>query len=141
MNEHEKAVKIYADHLEFIPVRDKYGQEIGRLYYNPFDIGFPRRCRKAINRLSTIAMQMEKYMVSSEQMNKDDAVIDMRNFIGCEKQIKKAIKYGCGSKTTTILFKDHRPLSMIGDVLYIEHVVSALGEAVDKINGEKKALK
>lgn len=129
---------IIDDGLEEVKVKNKFGEEIGKFYFRPTDIGILTRYREAVDTFDEITKPLEEANIGTSgegETDKDEKAIAEAQHILFDK-----FNYIFGGNFAEAFFGSINPFSPVGGKFYCEQAIEMVGKYIsNRFEKEAKA--
>lgn len=137
-------MQVNESNLAFVPIKDTMGNERGRLYFVPLDLGVHERAVDAQKRMAAI---VEPLIDCAMTPGGRGANKESEGVVGeAERLFSETVNSICGVETAAEAFREYAPFAAMPDgTFWTSAVLEALNavdarvlENLSKINGSKK---
>lgn len=114
-----------------IPIKNKFGKEIGVFYFRPTDIGIVDRYNKMAERFDEITAPLENLSITPDGAAGDGATQEEADALKeAERRLFEACDYMFGGNMAEAFFGQMHPFSPINGVFYCETAIEAVGKYI-----------
>lgn len=118
------------DGLKRVPIRNKYGQEIGVFFFRPTDLGMVDRFNEAALRFNEVAQLLDSLPEDGQgrvDMENPETTQTLRT---AKEKLFALCDYAFGAKMSEAFFGSMDPFSPVNGNLYCMNVLTALGDFI-----------
>lgn len=119
---------IIDDGLEEVKIKNKFGEEIGKFYFRPTDIGILARYREVVDSFDEVVKPLEHTSINTKgegETDTDDLAVKEAQ----EKLFEKC-NYIFGGNFAEAFFGKINPFSPVGGKFYCEEAISQVGKYI-----------
>jgi len=122
---------IIDDGSERVPIKNKFGDEIGVFYFKPTDMGIIDRYNKIAKDFSEITEPLERAEIGPEgtvdDLSDSEAIAALKE---AEKRLREAVDYLFDGNMSEAFFGKMHPFSPVGGRFYCELAIEAVGSFI-----------
>lgn len=116
------------DGFQRIPIKNKYGEEIGVFYFNPTDVGIIERYNRLADTFDSITDPLND--IRGIEDATDERVV--KALAAARERLNDAVDGLFGGNAAEAFFGRVNPFSPVGDMFYCENVLAAVGQFIGK---------
>lgn len=132
MSENKGLNIVVDDGSERVPIKNKFGDEIGEFYFRPTDVGIIDRFNKMASEFDKITEPLESVNINPDGTadgdSNDDAALTA--FAEAEKRLYEACDYMFGGNLSEAFFGKMHPFSPVKGRFYCEQVLETVGQFI-----------
>ena len=129
---------ILDDGLEEVIIKNKLGEEIGKFYFRPTDIGILARYREVVDTFDEVTKPLEKANIDNKGEGVDDN--DTEAVKEAEKILYEKCDYIFGGNFSEAFFEKINPFSPVGGRFFCEQAIEVVGKYIsNRFDKEVKA--
>ena len=127
------------DGTERVPIKNKFGEEIGVFYFQPTDVGIIKRFNEVSDRFQEVVEPLENVNINADGTgNSDDDVIAISE---AEKRLYDLCNYLFGGNLSEAFFGKMNPFSPVGGNFYCENALNAVSQYIsNRMDSEAKKI-
>ncbi len=119
------------DGSQRVPIKNKFGEEVGVFYFRPTDIGIVDRYNKMADRFDEITAPLEHISIAPDGGTVDGATQEEVDALHeAEKRLYQAVDYMFGGNMAEAFFGKMHPFSPVNGVFYCETAIEAVGKYI-----------
>lgn len=119
------------DGSERVPIKNRFGDEIGVFYFRPTDMGIIDRYNEIAKKFSEITEPLEKAEISPEgtveDLSDEESIAALKE---AEKRLYDAVDYLFDGNMSKAFFGRMHPFSPVGGRFYCESAIEAVGQLI-----------
>lgn len=119
---------IVDDGSQRVPIKNKYGDEIGVFYFHPTDIGIIERFNNIADEFDKIVEPLENISIEADGTAADMA--EAKALKEAENRLYKAVNFILGGDVSKAFFGAMNPFSPVGGMFYCEVALNAIGQYI-----------
>ena len=126
-----------------VPIKNKFGEEMGVFYFRPTDAGLFERYNELVDKLDDIVAPLGHVSIDAEGNAADsENTVEVEALREAERRLKEACDYMFGGNMSDAFFGKMHPFSPVNGYFYCEQALEGVGkfisaqydEEVKKIN-------
>ena len=115
-----------------VPIRNKFGEELGVFYFRPTDIGILDRYNKLAGAFDAIVAPLENVDIAPDGTPEDTDETQRAAFAEAEKRLYAACDELFGGNYSEAFFGKMKPFSPVGGLFYCERTLEVVGNFISK---------
>lgn len=114
-----------------VPIKNKFGEEIGVFYFRPTDVGIIDRYNKMAEKFPEITAPLENLDITSDGTAVDGAAQAEEDALKeAERRLFEACDYMFGGNMSEAFFGKMHPFSPVNGAFYCETAINAVGRYI-----------
>jgi len=127
------------DGAERVPIKNKFGEEIGVFYFQPTDIGIIKRFNEVADRFQDVVAPLENANINSDGTGVESN--DVAALEEAEKRLYDMCNYLFGGNLAEAFFGKMNPFSPVGGNFYCENALNAVSQYIsNRMDAEAKKI-
>lgn len=125
------------DGLEYVPIRNRHGDEIGVFPFRPTDVGMIDRYNKVAADFDKIVEPLENVSINPDGTADENDEAEMAALREAEQRLYEACDYLFGEGMSQAFFGKMHPFSPVGGKFYCENALGAVSDFISKAFGKE----
>lgn len=113
-----------------VPIKNKRGDEIGRFYFRPTDVGIIDRYNQIIGNFAEITAPLEHVNINPDGTTDENNAAEVEALREAERRLYEAVDFMFGGNMSEAFFGKMHPFSPVGGAFYCENAIESVGQFI-----------
>ncbi len=113
-----------------VPIRNKRGEQVGKFYFRPTDVGIINRYNEMVSKFDEITKPLESININPDGTadEADQTQVDALN--EATRRLYEVCDYMFGGNMSEAFFGSMNPFSPVSGAFYCEHAIAGVGNFI-----------